>query len=339
MTPLRAICTAVLSLACAASAGATTPGAPPDPPPPDSSDALSWARSVVQARRAVEAAEAATDPDLQADLSAEAFLAATALADDAGGHPSVRELVVRAQAAYEPHHGAALALPLAPDELADLRGAALAALDDDFAPPLVDPAVLAAERDRAARLAAAAAAEAERAAGPAHLFYPAESAALVDAQRAVAARLSRTARRGRGTLDAIERTFRRRGLPVDLRFVAVIESALDPQAESWAGARGLWQFMPETAAEFGLDSLTVVEPGASTEAAARYLRQLTRTFRGDVQLALAAYNCGPGRVRRLVQDHRRETGRTPTFWDLHAALPEETQDYVPRFIAVAEALR
>ncbi len=334
MTPTRASRLAVLTLVLAASAGAT-----PLDAPPDSADAFSWARSAVQARRAVEAAEAATDPGLQADLSAEAFYAATALATSgAGDQPSVRELVVRAQAAYEPHHGAALALPLAPDELAALRGAALAALDDDFAPPLVDPAVLAAERAAAARMAAAAAAEAERAAGPAHLFYPAESAALVDAQRAVAARLSRTARRGRGTLRSIERTFKRRGLPVDLRFVAVIESALDPQAESWAGARGLWQFMPETAAEFGLDSLTVADPGASTEAAARYLRQLTRMFGGDVQLALAAYNCGPGRLRRLVRDHRRETGETPTFWDLHASLPQETQDYVPRFIAVAEAL-
>ena len=96
--------------------------------------------------------------------------------------------------------------------------------------------------------------------------------------------------------------------------------------------------MPATAAEFGLDSLTVADPAASTEAAARYLRQLRRMFRGDLQLALAAYNCGPGRVQRLVRDHRRRTGDYPTFWDLHDALPDETQQYVPRFIAVAEAL-
>ena len=341
----RALVVVALALASAVPAGAA-PGPPPAPsgeptarPPADSTDGLSWARRVVQARRAVEAAEAEGDPDRQAELAARAFQAASALAEGPTVQASVRELVVRAQAAYEPHHGAAAALALGPAELAELRGDALAGLsEDDWAPPLVDPAVEAAARAQAARLAAALAAEAARADGPAHLFYPAEAAALVDGQRGAAARLSRSARRGRRTLRSIERTLRRRGLPTELQYVAVIESALNPQAESWAGARGLWQFMPETAAEFGLDSLTVADPAASTEAAARYLRQLTRMFRGDVQLALAAYNCGPGRVRRLVRAHRRETGHYPTFWDLHDELPEETQDYVPRFIAVAEAL-
>ena len=342
MPLVRALCLVAFALALTLPAGAVA-GARAAPSArllPDSTDAMAWARRVVQARRAVEAAEASADPERQADLAVQALQAALALAESEAVQASVRELVVRAQAAYEPHHGAAAVLPLAPAELAEIRGAALARLgEDDFAPPLVDPAVEAAARAEAARLAAALAAEALRADGPAHLFYPAEAAALVDQQRGAAARLSRSARRGRRTLRSIERTLRRRGLPTDLQFVAVIESALNPNAESWAGARGLWQFMPETAAEFGLDSLTVADPAASTEAAARYLRQLTRMFRGDVQLALAAYNCGPGRVQRLVRAYRRETGETPTFWDLHDELPEETQDYVPRFIAVAEALR
>ena len=335
MTPPRAAVLAVLCLAAA----------PVWAAPPDSADALSWARRVVEARRAVQAAETEADPDRQSALAARAFLAVKALASGPVVQASVRELAVRAQAAYEPHHGAASMLPLAPAELTDLRGEGLAALDDRFAPPLVDPAVVAAEKAAAARAAALAAAraaalaaEADRAAGPDWLFYPADAADLVDRQRGIAARFSRTARRGRTTLRNIERTLARRGLPTDLKFVAVIESALDPNAESWAGARGLWQFMPETAAEFGLDSLTVADPAASTEAAARYLRQLRRMFKGDLQLALAAYNCGPGRVMRLVRDHRRRTGADPTFWDLHDALPGETQQYVPRFIAVAEAL-
>ena len=329
MTLARAIALAALSFGSVAWAA-----------PPDSTEtlgALAWARQMAEARRAVEAAEAAIHPDEQAALAERAFRATRALAVDASAEAASRDLLLRAQAAYEAHHGA-VAAALAPAELAVLRGEQLAALGDNFALPLVDPAVEAARRAEAAAWAAALDAEAERAAGPEHLFYPADAAHLVDAQRRVASRFSGTARRGRSRLRAIERVMRRRGLPTDLRFVAVIESALNPEAESWAGARGLWQFMPETAAEFGLDSLTVVDPAASTEAAARYLRQLRRMFRGDLQLALAAYNCGPGRVQRLVRAHRERTGATPTFWDLHDALPAETQAYVPRFIAVAELL-
>ncbi len=118
----------------------------------------------------------------------------------------------------------------------------------------------------------------------------------------------------------------------------MIESALNPQAESWAGAKGLWQFMPETAEEFGLDSLTVHQEAPSTEAAARYLRWLGGRFDGDWHLALAAYNCGVGRVERIVREVEAETGRSATFWEIRERLPRETQHYVPRFLAVAEAL-
>ncbi len=318
----------------------TVVSAPAWATPTDSTDALSWARQMVQARRAVAAAEAEASPVAQASLAATAFALAKALAAEGpASERAARDLVLRAQAVYEPHHGSVAAMPLAHREVVALRGEQLAQLGPDFAMPLVDPAVEAARRAEAERVARALAAQAERAAGPDHLYYPAEAAHLVDGQRQVAARFSRTVRRGRSRLRAIERVMRRRSLPADLRFVAVIESALNPTAESWAGARGLWQFMPETAAEFGLDSLTVVDPAASTEAAARYLRQLRRMFRGDLQLALAAYNCGPGRVQRLVRAHRKEHGTYPTFWDLHDALPRETQAYVPRFIAVAELLR
>ena len=326
--PLRALALALATLAAPAWATAA---------PTDSTDAISWARQASQARRAVEAAEAA-GPATQPELAERAFALVQALAVDAASERASRDLALRAQAVYEPHHGAVASRPLSHGEVAALRGGALARLGPDFDLPLLDPAAEAARVAQAERLAAALAAEAERAAGPEHLFYPADAAPLVDRQRRVAARFSRTVRRGRSRLRAIERVMQRRGLPTDLRFVAVIESALDPQAESWAGARGLWQFMPETAAEFGLDSLTVTDPAASTEAAARYLRQLRRMFRGDLQLALAAYNCGPGRVQRLVRQHRREHGTYPTFWDLHDALPTETQAYVPRFIAVAELL-
>ena len=310
--------------------------------PTDSAETspLEWARRVVETRRAVEAAEAALDPDRQAALGERAFLQARALTDDPGlrGDGSVRRLVLRAQAVYEAHHGAAHVQPLAPAELAALRGEAFETLLSDEGPPLRDPSVVAAERAAAAEAARVVAAEAARAAGPAWLFYPAEAAPLVAEQRPAARRFAGLRRQMRRLFPSVEHALRRRDLPTDLKYVAVIESALDPTAESWAGARGLWQFMPETAAEYGLDSLTVEDPAASTAAAARYLRRLTRMFKGDHQLALAAYNCGPGRVQRLVAEHRAATGAYPTFWDLHAVLPSETRAYVPRFIAVAELL-
>lgn len=339
MTLRRAIgLTALFTLSTSAWA-APTDSVRSDSTHSDSTETLSWARQMVQARRAVEAAEAEASPAAQAPLAAAAFELAKALAavNPSSGRAS-RELVLRAQAVYEPHHGAVAGMALAHDEVAALRGERLAQLGHDFAVPLVDPAIEAARRAEAERAARVLAAQAQRAAGPEHLYYPAESAHLVESQRRVAAGFSRTVRRNRSRMRAIERVMRRRSLPTDLRFVAVIESAMNPNAESWAGARGLWQFMPETAAEFGLDSLTVVDPAASTEAAARYLRQLRRMFRGDLQLALAAYNCGPGRVQRLVRAHRQQHGGYPTFWDLHDALPRETQAYVPRFIAVAELL-
>ncbi|MGB3542310.1 lytic transglycosylase domain-containing protein [Rubrivirga sp.] len=300
--------------------------------PPDSTEItpMDWVREVVRVRHAIEAVEDAS-PIAQPDLAAVALEDALALAAHPLSDGSVRDLVVQAQAVYEPHHGPVSMGPLSALEVTEIRGPMLAALDNNFAPPLESPAVAAARR-------AALAAEADRAQGPDWLFYPAASAPLVERQRRSARRLAQTGRRGRRTLRQIERTLARRGLPTDLQYVAVIESALNPRAESWAGARGLWQFMPETAAEFGLDSLTVEDPAASTEAAARYLRQLARMFEGDYQLALAAYNAGPGRVRRLMREHEAETGKKPTFWELHDALPRETRQYVPRFIAVAEAL-
>ena len=328
------------TLALAAPAAAGPLAAPTDSTEALPSAALAWARHVVGVRQSVEAAEAERDPDRQAALAADAFADAQALAADPGAHADgpVRSLVLRAQAVYEAHHGPARTLPLSRAELAALRADALADLARSPLPVFEDPAVAAAERAAAAEAARAAEAQAARAAGPAHLFYPAEAEALVAEQRAVAHRFARLRSRMRRHFPAVERTLRRRGLPTDLRVVALIESALDPAAESGAGARGLWQFMPETAAEYGLDSLTVADPAASTAAAARYLQWLGRRFRGDWQLALAAYNCGVGRVERLAQAYRAETGRRPTFWDLRDRLPTETQAYVPRFIAVAEAL-
>ena len=144
----------------------------------------------------------------------------------------------------------------------------------------------------------------------------------------------------RGTLLAqaryfpsIERALTRTGLPEELKYLALIESALDPQAVSVAGARGIWQIMPETAADFGLDSMDVHDPILATPVAVLYLGRLHKMFDGDWMLALAAYNAGPGRVQRAVRRYEASEGHRPTFWQVRPLLPRETQAYVPRFLA------
>jgi len=122
-------------------------------------------------------------------------------------------------------------------------------------------------------------------------------------------------------------------LPHGLAYLPVIESAYVPSVTSRAGAHGIWQFMPETARDYGLRVDWWVDeradPERSTRAAAAYLKDLYRQF-NDWPLALAAYNAGPGRIRRAMQ-----SSGSVTFWDLldHEAVPKETRGYVPTFFA------
>lgn len=131
----------------------------------------------------------------------------------------------------------------------------------------------------------------------------------------------------------IDRALEEQGLPKALAYLPVIESAYLPTLTSRAGAHGIWQFMPDTAREYGLRVDWWVDeradPVASTRAAAAYLKDLHRQF-DDWSLALAAYNCGPGRVRGAMS----RTGAT-SFWELleMTALPKETRGYVPTFYA------
>jgi membrane-bound lytic murein transglycosylase D len=131
----------------------------------------------------------------------------------------------------------------------------------------------------------------------------------------------------------IDKALAEENLPKGLAYLPVIESAYMPTLTSRAGAHGIWQFMPDTAREYGLRVDWWVDeradPERSTRAAARYLRDLYRMF-DDWPLTLAAYNCGPGRVRRTLA----ETGAT-SFWELldAGALPKETRGYVPTFFA------
>lgn len=128
----------------------------------------------------------------------------------------------------------------------------------------------------------------------------------------------------------------RNGLPYELCYLPVIESALNPQAHSHAGAAGLWQFMPSTARLYGLEVNSLVDermdPIRSTEAACQFMKSLYSTF-GDWTLALAAYNCGPGNVNKAI--HR--SGKRD-FWSIYPYLPRETRSYVPIFIAAAYSI-
>lgn len=128
-----------------------------------------------------------------------------------------------------------------------------------------------------------------------------------------------------------ETKMREYGVPDDLKFLSVVESALNPKAVSRVGATGLWQFMPSTGSEYGLKTNSAVEdrsnPVKSTDAAARHLRDLYKQF-DDWALALAAYNSGAGRVNSAI---RRAGSRN--FWSIQRFLPAETRNYVPAFIA------
>lgn len=129
-----------------------------------------------------------------------------------------------------------------------------------------------------------------------------------------------------------EETFDRYNLPLELKYLAIIESALNPVAVSRVGATGLWQFMLGTARHMKMEVSTFVDERRdvllATDAAARYLRQLYDIY-GDWHLVIAAYNCGPGCVNRAI---RRSGGKT-NYWDIYYALPRETRGYVPAYIA------
>lgn len=124
------------------------------------------------------------------------------------------------------------------------------------------------------------------------------------------------------------------GLPLELKYLPIIESALNPTIASRMGATGLWQFMIGTGKMYDLEVNTLVDerrdPLKSTDAAARYLRDLHNIY-GDWNLVIAAYNCGPGNVNKAI---KRSGGQTD-YWAIYPYLPKETRGYVPAFIAAA----
>jgi membrane-bound lytic murein transglycosylase D len=123
------------------------------------------------------------------------------------------------------------------------------------------------------------------------------------------------------------------GLPDELKYLSIIESGLNPRATSRVRAVGLWQFMAATGKHYGLHNDWYIDdrmdPEKATDAACRYLRDLHRMF-NDWELALAAYNTGPGNVKRAI----RKSGYKKTFWEIYQNLPRETRSYVPQFVAI-----
>lgn len=134
-----------------------------------------------------------------------------------------------------------------------------------------------------------------------------------------------------------EEALARYQLPYELKYLPIIESALNPMARSHAGAAGLWQFMPATAKLFGLEVNSLVDermdPIKSTEAACKFLSSMYSVYH-NWNLVIAAYNCGSGNVNKAI---RRAEGKRD-FWSIYPFLPRETRNYVPIFIAANYAM-
>ena len=135
-------------------------------------------------------------------------------------------------------------------------------------------------------------------------------------------------------MPMFEEALEKYGLPLELRYLPVIESAMRPSATSRVGAAGLWQLMLVTGRQYGLEVNTLVDerrdPIKSTDAAARLLRDLYNMY-GDWSLAIAGYNCGPGNINKALL--RAGNPEMKNFWTIYNYLPRETRGYVPAFIA------
>lgn len=131
-----------------------------------------------------------------------------------------------------------------------------------------------------------------------------------------------------------EEALKRHNMPDEIKYLAIVESGLNPKAVSPAYAVGLWQFMNGTGRMYGLNADILIDdrmdPYLATEAACKYLKSLYGMF-NDWPLALAAYNCGPGNVRKAI----RRSGYKKDFWEVYRYLPRETRSYVPQFIAIS----
>ena len=172
---------------------------------------------------------------------------------------------------------------------------------------------------------------------PIHLPYNEVVRTYIQRYTAPSGFMSRILARAQYYFPMIEEELLRAGLPVELRAMAVIESALVATAVSRVGATGLWQFMSATGRGYGLEINSMVDerydPAKSTGAACKHLKYLYGLY-NDWSLAIAAYNCGQGNVNKALA---RAGGNPQSFWDVYWFLPSETRGYVPAFIAASYA--
>jgi len=133
----------------------------------------------------------------------------------------------------------------------------------------------------------------------------------------------------------------KRGLPAELALLPIVESDFNPNCRSNKGASGIWQIMPGTASDLGLKNNHAYDGRrdivASTDAALTYLNELNRNFDGDWELALAAYNWGPGNIQKVARQQVKWFKKS-NFWSLHR-LPAETAEYVPKLLALAAVIK
>lgn len=153
-------------------------------------------------------------------------------------------------------------------------------------------------------------------------------------------RMSETLAISKYYFPIIEEELHAAGLPIELRYLAVVESNLSIRAGSRAGAMGLWQIMPATGKGAGLEINSVVDERCdvvkSTRAACQLLKYLYKLY-GDWSLAIAAYNCGAGNVNKAIASAGKTGKKRKTFWDIYDYLPNETRCYVPKFIGATYA--
>ena len=131
----------------------------------------------------------------------------------------------------------------------------------------------------------------------------------------------------------VEKVFKEYNIPTEFKYLAIVESALNPYAVSYVGATGMWQFMFTTAKMYNLEITSHIDerrdPYLATHGAAKYFVDMYRRY-GDWLLVIAAYNCGPGNVNKAI---RKAGGGKKTFWEIRQYLPQETRGYVPAYIA------
>ncbi|MBN4074986.1 MAG: lytic transglycosylase [SAR86 cluster bacterium] len=145
--------------------------------------------------------------------------------------------------------------------------------------------------------------------------------------------------RGRIWFPMVETIFAEEGIPDELKYLALGESSLNPTARSYVGAAGMWQFMPATARSEGLRVDSWIDerrdPELSTRAAAKHLKTLYESYSGNWHLALAGYNCSYRCITRAVNRAGGSINNPPSFWEIYPYLPQQTRNFIPKFIAAA----